>query len=70
MKRGSKKSESDEADSKKKECEDLDSDKPGSENAPGDQNGIDALQALQIIGGGIAFLAIVWLVLRNILQVI
>jgi hypothetical protein len=52
---------------KKSESEDPDRDNPVSEKAPGDQNGIDALQ---IIGGGIAFLVLVWLFLHNILQVI
>jgi hypothetical protein len=70
MKRGSKKTESEETDSKKPESEDTRSETPGSEKTTSDPNGIDGIRALQILGVGIAILVLVWYLLHNFLHII
>jgi hypothetical protein len=44
--------------------------KVDSEMFGGNPNGIDAVQALQMIGGGIAILLLIWYILNNILRII
>ena len=78
--RGSKKIEKDEAVSRKPEPAEAGSKKAGgddsgtfkvdSEMIGGNPNGIDGIQALQMIAGGIAILVLIWFVLRDILHII
>jgi hypothetical protein len=70
MKRSSKKPDIVEAGSKKPESEDFSSGTSGSEKTTSGRNGIDAIQALIILGGAIIFLVIVWFVLHNILHIV
>lgn len=80
MKPGKKKTEKDEAGGRKPEPEKADSKKAGGDDSGsfrvdsnmigGNPNGIDGLQALRVITGGIALVMLIWLVLHNILHAI
>lgn len=80
MKQGRKKIGKEEAVSRKPEPAEAGGRKTGGDdsgtfNVDGDMiggnpNGIDGIRALQVIAGGIAILALAWLVLRSILHII
>ena len=70
MKRGSKRPGNEETDSKKPESEDTGSDAMVSEKITNNPNGIDGVQALQVLAVGIAILVLVWYILHNFLHII
>jgi len=70
MKRQKKKSEGDEAAPVFPDAEDDSTVQEHSDTDAGSKTGIDAIQALQIIAGGLAAVVLIWWILRVVLHIL